>query len=180
LCIASNPIESAIFLILAFVNAAGILFLFHIDFLGLLLIIIYVGAIAVLFLFVIMMLNIKNEKRTELSYQAILAFSFLLLICISIYGHLLLQVFNSEDLFLYKQAEIITFIDSFSTIDMLGQVLFNYNLIAFLLAGLILLIALIGAIILTVRFHNIITGQLVHRQLSKLDNNLSFYKYNKI
>ena len=52
MCMAKNPIESAIFLILCFVSAAGMLFIFHADFLGLLLIIIYVGAIAVLFLFV--------------------------------------------------------------------------------------------------------------------------------
>lgn len=66
--------------------------------------------------------------------------------------------------------------DNMTNIDLMGQVLFNYYLVAFLLAGLVLLIALIGAIVLTVRFNNAETSQLVYRQLSKVDNNLSFFK----
>ena len=58
-----NPIESVLFLILAFCNTAAILFIFNVEFLGLLFIIIYVGAVAVLFLFIIMMLNIKNQEN---------------------------------------------------------------------------------------------------------------------
>ena len=65
MCISANPVESVLFLILAFCNAAVILFLFNAEFLGLIFIIIYVGAIAVLFLFVIMMLNIKSQKQIE-------------------------------------------------------------------------------------------------------------------
>ena len=57
--ISQNPVHSVLFLILAFCNASGILFLFNAEFLGLVFIIIYVGAIAILFLFVVMMLNVK-------------------------------------------------------------------------------------------------------------------------
>ncbi len=61
----TNPVESVLFLILAFCNAAAILFIFHAEFLGLIFIIIYVGAIAVLFLFVIMMLNVKDQEPED-------------------------------------------------------------------------------------------------------------------
>jgi NADH-quinone oxidoreductase subunit J len=60
--VSKNPIEAVLFLILSFCLAAGISFIFHAEFLGLIFIIVYVGAIAVLFLFVIMMLNIKNPE----------------------------------------------------------------------------------------------------------------------
>ncbi len=63
---AVNPIQGVLFLILAFFNAAGILFLFHAEFLGLVFIIVYVGAIAILFLFVIMMLNIKTNDKNSI------------------------------------------------------------------------------------------------------------------
>lgn len=173
---ANNPIESAIFLILSFVSAAGILFIFHVDFLGLLLIIIYVGAIAVLFLFVIMMLNIKNERKDELNMNTKIFLSVVSLTIISSYLFLSINVFNSEELFLSRQLNLLWLIDNMTNIDLMGQVLFNYYLVAFLLAGLVLLIALIGAIVLTVRFNNAETSQLVYRQLSKVDNNLSFFK----
>jgi hypothetical protein len=58
----------------------------------------------------------------------------------------------------------------------IGQMLYNYYLVSFLLAGLILLVALIGSIILTVNFDETKKGQLANRQLSRMDNNLSFFK----
>jgi NADH:ubiquinone oxidoreductase subunit 6 (subunit J) len=66
--ISKNPVHSVLFLILTFCNAAGILFLFNAEFLGLVFIIIYVGAIAVLFLFVVMMLNVKIYSSDEFYY----------------------------------------------------------------------------------------------------------------
>lgn len=107
MCMANNPIESAIFLILSFVSAAGILFIFHVDFLGLLLIIIYVGAIAVLFLFVIMMLNIKNERKDELNMNTKVFLSIVSLTIISSYFFLSINVFNSEELFLSRQLNLL-------------------------------------------------------------------------
>jgi len=74
MCISGDPIESVLFLILGFCYAAAILFIFHAEFLGLIFIIIYVGAIAVLFLFVIMMLNIKHQKRQDKQFNYIIQF----------------------------------------------------------------------------------------------------------
>lgn len=179
-CTAVNPIEGVLFLILAFFNAAAILFLFHAEFLGLVFIIVYVGAIAILFLFVIMMLNIKiNNNRSifaliNANYLVIPAalFSFLLGPCF-----IFSNVFNWEDLFILQQTtNPFLLIDSLNNIDIMGQALFNYYLVAFLLAGIILLIALVGAIVLTLRFNHSETGQLVNRQLARTDNTLSFFK----
>ena len=66
--ISQNPVHSVLFLILAFCNASGILFLFNAEFLGLVFIIIYVGAIAILFLFVVMMLNVKIYSSSNNFY----------------------------------------------------------------------------------------------------------------
>lgn len=177
--ISINPIESVLFLILAFFNAAAILFLFHAEFLGLIFIIIYVGAIAVLFLFVIMMLNIKNPKKDQVNFSI---FTKIFIFLISIFGIiscflLLKNVFFNDDYYLFEQSSnVFVFIDSLNNIDVMGQALFNYYLVAFLLAGIILLIALIGAIVLTLRFNNTETSQIVNRQLARTDNNLSFFK----
>ena len=66
--------------------------------------------------------------------------------------------------------------DKLNNIDVIGQVLYNYFISCFLLAGLVLLIALIGAIVLTLRFNSVKKSQLVSRQLSRTDNFLTFFK----
>jgi NADH-quinone oxidoreductase subunit J len=179
MCNSINPVESVLFLILAFCNAAAILFLFNSEFLGLIFIIIYVGAIAVLFLFVIMMLNIKNKNNFEENnvwVKYLLSFSFFYLIVTSLF-FFIRRTFCRDDLLLDTQSsDVFILIDNLNNIDVLGQVLFNYFLICFLLAGLILLIALVGSIVLTLRFNNTEEGQLVNRQLSRTDNFLSFFK----
>ncbi len=175
-----NPIEGVLFLILAFFNAAAILFLFHAEFLGLVFIIVYVGAIAILFLFVIMMLNIKiNNNRTVFDLiNSNFLFVIFALISLLLSPYLIFSnVFNAEDLFILQQnTNPFLLIDSLNNIDIMGQALFNYYLVAFLLAGIILLIALVGAIVLTLRFNNSETSQLVNRQLARTDNTLSFFK----
>lgn len=186
MCLTVNPVESVLFLILAFCNAAAILFMFHAEFLGLIFIIIYVGAIAVLFLFVIMMLNVKNqENENESAFRLfmkggflrgyLIGFFFIFLIA-GIY-HLSFSIIHTDMSFFYDQhTDLILMIDNLNNIDIMGQVLFNYFLICFLLAGIILLIALIGSIVLTLRFNNSEKGQFVNRQLARTDNFLAFYK----
>ena len=68
------------------------------------------------------------------------------------------------------------YLDSLSSIDVLGQSLYNYYLLCFLLAGLILLVAMIGAIVLTLNFRSHRKNELVSRQLSRSDNFLAFFK----
>ncbi len=177
-----NPIESVLFLILAFCNTAAILFIFNVEFLGLLFIIIYVGAVAVLFLFIIMMLNIKNQDNFALNssyikniYDKIKFFLFLFLVIVLF---LFLQNSFAQDTFLFfdRTFDFVSVFDKLNNIDVIGQVLYNYFISCFLLAGLVLLIALIGAIVLTLRFNSVKKSQLVSRQLSRTDNFLTFFK----
>lgn len=91
--------------------------------------------------------------------------------------YLIFCIFNTDISFFYEShTDLFLMIDSLNNIDVMGQVLFNYFLICFLLAGIILLIALIGAIVLTLRFNNTEKGQFVNRQLARTDNFLAFYK----
>jgi|AntAceMinimDraft_1070359.scaffolds.fasta_scaffold47531_1 NADH-quinone oxidoreductase subunit J len=177
-----NPIESVLFLILAFCNTAVILFIFNVEFLGLLFIIIYVGAVAVLFLFIIMMLNIKNQESLVLNtsylksiYDKLKFFIFSFFVIVLF---LFLQNSFQQDAFLFfdKNYDFVSIFDKLNNIDVIGQVLYNYFIVCFLLAGLVLLIALVGAIVLTLRFNSSKKSQLVSRQLSRTDNFLTFFK----
>ena len=173
-----NSIESILFLILTFFNSAIILFFFHADFLGLIFIIVYVGAIAVLFLFVIMMLNVKIGKKVT-SFINLNVVMFLILIhLIGLFFSFGWQIFSLENdsMLFFRKYEKTYFFDTLYNIDVLGQALYNHYLVCFLLAGLILLVALIGAIILTLRFNTFKKTQSVFKQLSRTDNILSFTK----
>lgn len=177
-CATINPVESVLFLIISFGLSAAILFLFHIEFFGLILIIIYVGAIAVLFLFVIMMINIKSKKPNLSFYGYAIFFYFLSEIIWEFTINPFIQkifVLPSSVL-IHREPTTFFLIENLNNIDILGQGLFNYFLIPFLLTGLILLVALIGSIVLTLRFNSSKENQYVHRQLSRTDNFLSFFK----
>lgn len=176
-CFAENSMQSVIFLILAFCNCSVILFIFNVEFLGLLYIIIYVGAIAVLFLFVIMMLNVKVNISKNINNSSINIFYFLLLILFSyvLFYFINLIIFrNSIENFSNKS--FLSLLENLNNIDILGQVLYNNFLICFLLAGLLLLVALIGAVVLTLNFNSVKKNQLSFRQLARSDNFLSFFK----
>ncbi len=175
----ANPVESVLFLILTFFNAGAILIMFNAEFLGLIFIIVYVGAIAVLFLFVIMMLNVKIHENifsklfNKNFRNTIIALFFVYLVSVVLFVYLK-SIFHSQNLPLDMNNAALL-IDSLNNIDVLGQVLYNYYLVCFLVAGLILLVALVGAIILTLRFNNVHKSQLTSRQLSRTDNFLSFF-----
>ena len=176
---AVNPVESVLFLILTFCNAAAILFIFNTEFLGLIFVIIYVGAVAVLFLFVIMMLNVKIQDQQSLSLNIFKGSYVIRFFSVYLIFILIFLVFKSIFSDYRTIGDISTSIlnfDSLNNIDVLGQFLYNYFLVSFLLAGLILLIALVGAIVLTLKFSSLQKGQLVYRQLSRTDNFLSFFK----
>ncbi len=134
-----NPIHSVFYLVLTFVNTAIILINWGIDYLGLLIVIVYVGAIAILFLFVIMMLNVKKEETNLIRYVPIGIIVSLVLIA---------EVWKS-----YPQR--ITMIDSeevginggMSNIENLSEVMYDMEIITY--GSMILLVAMIGAIILT-------------------------------
>ena len=181
-----NPIHSILFLILVFCNASAILFLFGLEFLALAFVMIYVGAIAVLFLFVVMMLNLKAfNLKTFVPYNffvyitAVFSWTALYL-SIESYFFGLDDPFN-DDYFKLGESALPQFgyaqnFDGMNNIDVLGQVLFNYFTPCFLVAGLLLLVAMVSAIVLTLDFCSNRKSELCHRQLSRSDNFLSFLK----
>jgi NADH-quinone oxidoreductase subunit J len=178
--LSTNPISSVIFLILTFCNAAAILFFFNVEFLGVTFVIIYVGAVAVLFLFVVMMINVKLEdsfNKFNISfffkylYSSILCFLVGILLIFST-----LKIFSTQDLFLAKYANLEVLFDTLYNIDVLGQSLYNYFLSCFLIAGLVLFIALVGSVVLTLKYNSKLKAQIYSRQLSRSDKFLSFFK----
>ena len=163
-----NAVHSVFFLVLTFLNAAAICFLFGADFLGLLIIIIYVGAIAVLFLFVVMMLNAKISGSDITKFLPII-FSIVLILFIQIY------LFFTDLIINFNFTSTNYLFESLSKEFFLGECLYNYFLICFLLAGIVLLTGMIGAIVLTLNFDKKKFNQMPFRQLGRTDTFLSFF-----
>ena len=144
---AKNPVHSVLFLILAFFNAAGLFVLLGAEFLAMILVVVYVGAVAVLFLFVVMMLDIDfaELKRGALQYLPIggmvgLAMATELILFVA--GHW--SVAPGAVLASATPANV-------SNTAALGRILYTDYIYYFQIAGLVLLVAMIGAIVLTLR-----------------------------
>lgn len=144
-----NPVHSVFFLILVFCNTAGLLVLLGLDLFAMILLIVYVGAIAVLFLFVVMMLNIKIAEIQDnvLRYLPI-GILFLLEVILIIDTDLLPQLDSNQVLTYTAYA---TKVNSWSNIESIGNLLYTTYSLFFLLASIILLVAMIGAIVLTLK-----------------------------
>ena len=153
---AKNPVHSVLFLILVFFNSAGLLIMLGLDFFAMIFLVVYVGAIAVLFLFVVMMLNIKlaeiNEKRLRyLPIGGLLGVLFLLEIFVIVDNDLiplLSQSKESKGIFLVF-TQWASMKESLTNISALGSIIYTYYFYFFCMASLILLVAMIGAIVLT-------------------------------
>lgn len=143
----SSPVESVLFLIFSFYLSACMLFFFNVDFLGLTYVVVYVGAVAVLFLFIIMMLDIK-AKETFFSRNKFIIYTLVALFIYLIY--MLISLLFENIYFTEYDINRDMLIDTFSNIEVFGQVLYNYYTAYFLLAGIILLIALVGCIYITI------------------------------
>ena len=161
-----NPVHSVLFLILAFLNAAGIFVILHAEFLAMILIIVYVGAVAVLFLFVVMMLDFKTslEKDNILQYMPIG-----LLIGLVFIAELVIVLINTRlDL---SNIQILTnplgnFMDQSNT-QAIGSILYTNYVLYFQLSGIILLVAMVGSIVLTLRDREGVKRQIVSEQVDR-------------
>lgn len=166
--IASNPVHSVFFLIFAFVNASGLFFLLGVEFLAVIFIIVYVGAVAILFLFVVMMLNINLVESTESSTR-FLPLTIIIGLVFLFQTSFLLENFPNTDLL---SANFSTGLDwtgnfiNFSNIQMLGQYLYTDYASLLLLSSMILLVAMIGAIILSLDHHRAIRRQDLFSQIN--------------
>ena len=161
---ARNPVHAVLWLILAFFNAAGLMVLVGAEFIAMLLVIVYVGAVAVLFLFVVMMLNIDfAELRAGFARYA--AIGLVLAIALAAEIMIAFGAWSAGGIVLARRAAPID--ASVPNIEAIGQLLYTRYLFVFEGAGLVLLVAMIGAIVLTHRERGGVRGQNIARQVAR-------------
>jgi NADH-quinone oxidoreductase subunit J len=163
---ARNPVHSVLFLILAFFNAAGLFLLMGAEFLAMILVIVYVGAVAVLFLFVVMMLDIdfaqlRTGAMKYLPSGALIGF-ILLAELIFVFGSWVIAPGVST-----VAAAPLPTTSGFSNTRALGDLLYTRYVFAFQMAGMVLLVAMIGAIVLTLRHRVGTRRQVISEQLAR-------------
>jgi NADH-quinone oxidoreductase subunit J len=159
---ARNPVHSVLWLILAFFNAAGLMLLLGAEFIAMLVVIVYVGAVAVLFLFVVMMLDIdfaqlRSGFTANLPFGIVIAIVLLAEIIVAFSVHNTGPALSSGHVAATTQPNIVA----------LGQLLYSRYLFPFEIAGLILLVAMIGAIVLTHRGRRDTRPQKVWKQIAR-------------
>ncbi len=162
--VARNPVHSVLFLILAFVNAAGLFVLMGAEFLAMILIVVYVGAVAVLFLFVVMMLDVDFAELRQgvLNYLPVgAAVGIVLLI------ELVFVVISSVIQPGVTKSITAPIATDVSNTQALGLVLYTRYVYYFEAAGMILLVAMIGAIVLTLQHRPDVKRQSISAQLAR-------------
>jgi NADH-quinone oxidoreductase subunit J len=161
---ARNPVHSVLFLILAFFNAAALFLLAGAEFLAMILVIVYVGAVAVLFLFVVMMLDINfAELRSGFQRYAPIGLAISLVLAVE-----LLLVLGGWKM--APQAMALRFAPRAANVhntQQLGNLLYTDYIFLFQAAGLVLLVAMIGAIVLTLRDRHASRRQNIAQQLAR-------------
>ena len=167
---AKNPVHSVLFLILAFFNAAGLFVLLGAEFLAMILVIVYVGAVAVLFMFVVMMLDINFVELRQgfLHYLPIGALIGLILI-IELLA--LVSSWSIAPEIMLNIGDPTPDIAETTNTHALGQIIYTKYIYLFQSAGIILLVAMIGAIILTHRQRAGVKKQDISSQLSRHPDN---------
>ncbi len=157
---ARNPVHSVLWLIVAFFNAAGLMLLVGAEFIAMLLVIVYVGAVAVLFLFVVMMLDVDFASLRS-GFTRNLPFG--LLIALVLLAEIIIAVsarnagLASDTIPVARQPNIVA----------LGELMYSRFLFPFEIAGLVLLVAMIGAIVLTHRSRGDVRGQNASKQIAR-------------
>ena len=161
---ARNPVHSVLFLILAFFNATGLFILLGAEFVGMILAIVYVGAVAVLFLFVVMMLDVDfaGLRKGAMQYVPI---GLLIGIVLVTELALIYMAWDINDATLANVAAPVGDA-SVSNTHALGEILYTQYILPFQIAGLVLLVAMIGAITLTLRHRTGVKRQNIAQQLA--------------
>jgi NADH-quinone oxidoreductase subunit J len=157
---ARNPVHSVLWLIVAFFNAAGLMLIVGAEFIAMLLVIVYVGAVAVLFLFVVMMLDVdfaslRSGFTRNLPYGLLISLVLLAEIVIAVSARNAGPA--AADIPATAQPNIVA----------LGELLYSRYLFPFEIAGLVLLVAMIGAIVLTHRSRGDVRGQNAAKQIRR-------------
>ena len=161
---ARNPVHSVLWLILAFFNGAGLMLIAGAEFIAMLLVIVYVGAVAVLFLFVVMMLDIDfAELRSGFARYA--PFGILLIAILAAEMIFAVGAWNAGGVAATQR--IAPTPDEVPNIEAIGMLIYTRYLYIFEGAGLVLLVAMIGAIVLTHRAPRGVRSQNVTRQIMR-------------
>ena len=161
-----NPVHAVLFLILTFVNAAGIFMLNGAEFLALILIVVYVGAVAVLFLFVVMMLDVDFAELRE-GFLQYLPMGGLVAIIVLAELLMVLGAWTFAPGTIGEAVQPIPDLNQVSNIEALGNLLYTRYIFFFQLAGLILLVAMIGAIVLTLHHKENVKRQDINKQVAR-------------
>jgi len=171
--LARNPVHSVLWLILAFFNAAGLMVIVGAEFIAMLLVIVYVGAVAVLFLFVVMMLDIDFA---ELRAGFINNFPLGMLLAVVLFVELFLGIVvrSAGALKLGAAAAASAPAADLSNTAAIGALLYTKYLFLFEAAGIILLVAMIGAIVLTHRQRSGVRGQNISKQIARRPEDATF------
>jgi NADH-quinone oxidoreductase subunit J len=161
-----NPVQSVLFLILAFVNAAGLFLMMGAEFLAMILVVVYVGAVAVLFLFVVMMLDVDFAELRE-GFLQYLPIGLLIGVIFLIELVLVVATWTVSPDLIRTPTAAIPPADQVTNTAALGRVLYTDYFLFFQAAGLILLVAMIGAIVLTLRERKGIRRQNISMQVAR-------------
>ena len=163
---ARNPVHSVLFLILAFFSSAGLFVLMGAEFLAMILVVVYVGAVAVLFLFVVMMLDINFVELRQgflqyLPAGVMIGLVLLIELVVIVAGHAMAPESGTT------VAQPIPPVDKISNTQALGELFYTHYIYLFQAAGLILLVAMIGAIVLTHRKRDGVRKQRISEQINR-------------
>ena len=166
--VSKNTVHSVFFLILDFISISCLFIMIGAEFLGMIMLIVYVGAVAVLFLFVVMMLNVAQQKNQWfISEESSGHIPIGLIISTIIFFELIIVIGGwkyKPDLFISNNSN---FTNEVSNTHSLGQVLYTDYIHVFQISGMILLIAMIGAIVLTFRQRDGVKKQSYIKQISR-------------
>jgi NADH-quinone oxidoreductase subunit J len=161
-----NPVHSVLFLILAFFNAAGLFLLLGAEFLAMILVVVYVGAVAVLFLFVVMMLDVDFAELRE-GFLQYLPIGALIGVMFLIELVLVVGTWAVDPGLVRASVSTIPPADQVANTAVLGRVLYTQYFFYFQAAGLVLLVAMIGAIVLTLRERHGVKRQDISLQVAR-------------
>ncbi len=161
---ARNPVHSVLFLILAFVNAAGLFVLLGAEFLAMILVVVYVGAVAVLFLFVVMMLDVDFTELRQ-GFLNYLPFGMVIgvIFAVELLWVVIAWAFGPE----VSSALAAPTPAGMTNTEALGRILYTRYVYFFEVAGVVLLVAMIGAIVLTLRHKANVRRQNIAEQVAR-------------
>jgi len=177
---AKNPIHSLLLMILVFINVVYGLFCLEVEFLALSFVIVYIGAVSILFLFVVMMLNIKiielnNELIHYFPIGSLIGLIFLFNVFLMLLKSNLIPLLNINFFDQFFLINWFNIIENTSNLEVIGSLLYTYYFYFFMLSAIILLVAMVGAIVLTSQNKDVtIYTQEIFHQLSRSTNKAFF------